>query len=373
MIYANARLAIRKSLVTGANGFLGSNVVRALLARGDDVTCLVRPTSQVAHLRALPVRIIHGDVTDYDSLRSATRGVDQVYHVAGLPTAVHVEEYYRVNSKGMENIARACAANTTPPTLVIISSLAAAGPGQIGRPRRESDPAHPVSHYGRSKRAGELAAERYAGVVPITVIRPPIIFGPQDRASLPLFRAVAQFGVLMIPGVQRIRYSLIHAEDLAQLMLLAAERGERLAPMPLKSHAFGQGYYFAAGEVDPTYDEFVRSIGRAVGRRRVLAIPTASFVIWTVGGITEFAARLTGRAQYLNLDKVAEMLAGSWICSPEKAVRGLGFAVAAPLETRMQETAEWYRAHGWLNSLRRENGKVKREGVRFAFSGRGHA
>ena len=349
MINSNARLAIRKSLVTGANGFLGSNVVRALLARGDDVTCLVRPTSQVGDLQALPVRLIRGDLTDYDSLRSATRGVDQVYHCAGLISALRVEEHYRVNTKGMENIARACAANTTPPTLVIVSSLAAAGPGRIGHPRAETENAHPVSHYGRSKRAGELAAERYAGVVPITVIRPPIIFGPQDRNSLPLFRAVEQIGILMIPGIQRIRYSLIHAEDLAQLMLAAAERGERLSPMPLGGHAAGRGYYFAAGEVDPTYEEYVRWIGHSVGRRRVLAIPTASFLIWTVGGITEFAARLTGRAQFLNLDKVTEMLAGSWICSPEKAVRGLGFAVAAPLEARMHETASWYREHGWLN------------------------
>ena len=348
MIYAKPGVVRRHVLVTGANGFVGGNVVRALLARGDEVRCLVRQTSSTDCLDGLPVELVYGDVTDFASLRNAVRGMDQVYHLAGRTAALAVAEYYRVNTQGMANMARACAAMTSPPVLVVVSSLAAAGPGRNGSPRVESEPAHPISQYGRSKRAGEAALHYFAGVVPITVIRPPIVFGPHDKASLPLFRTIGQFRTAMIPGIQRVQYSLIHADDLARLMCLAAERGQRLSPLDTNGHGRGQGYYFAAGEVDPSYEQFVQWIGQSMGCRRVLAIPTASFLVWVVGGLAELAGRFTGRAPYLTLDKVREMLAGSWICSPEKAVRTLGFSVAAALPQRFQETAGWYRSQGWM-------------------------
>jgi nucleoside-diphosphate-sugar epimerase len=114
-----------------------------------------------------------------------------VYHLAGLVKAIQVRQLYQVNCQGVANVARACAAQITPPTLLVISSLAAMGPSSPQRPRLESDPPAPVSHYGRSKLAGEQAARQWARDAPITILRPPVVFGERDPATYEIFRPIA--------------------------------------------------------------------------------------------------------------------------------------------------------------------------------------
>ena len=184
-----------KTLVTGASGFIGTHLVRALVEKGHAVTCLVRQRSVVKPLEALGTRLCAGDVTDANSLTSAVNGQDVVFHLAGRTRALNAHEFHAVNEGGTRAVAQACAAQTPPPVLVIVSSLAAAGPSTLDRPHVETDPSAPVSHYGRSKRAGELAAAAMAHRIPVTVVRPPIVIGPGDRLGLPLFASVARFGV----------------------------------------------------------------------------------------------------------------------------------------------------------------------------------
>ncbi len=333
-------------LVTGASGFVGSHLVAALAARGDHVTALVRKTSRVEHLERLGAALAYGDVTERPGLTEAVAGRDVVYHVAGLTRALRVSELFRANEEGVRNVAEACAAAGHPPVLVVVSSLAAAGPALAGRPRTEDDPPGPVSHYGRSKRAGELAARQFAASVPTTIVRPPIVFGPGDRACLEWFKSIRRFRVHLVPGYRRRRYSMIHAADLAELLIRAAERGERIAPAETPGEA-ARGCYFADGGEQPTFAEMGRKIARAVGRR-VLVCYVAMPVVWGVAGAVELVSRLRGQAHYLNIDKIREAAAGSWICSAEKAARELGFAPAAPLDERLRQTAQWYRREGWL-------------------------
>ena len=318
------------------------------MARGDEVVCLVRRTSHVEHLRPLGVQFREGDVTDLESMRRAVAGMQTVYHVAGCTMTLQTADFYRINTGGMGHVAQACAEQQQPPVLVIVSSLAAAGPAPRQTPRVESDRPVQVSEYGRSKRLGELAAQRLADSVPITIVRPPIVFGERDRVGLDMFRSVARVGVHLIPGVARHRFSLIHAADLAQLLILAADHGHRLPSSEYPETTVGEGTYFAACEVNPTYMELGRMIGKVLGRRRVLTLHTTTPLVWMIAAAGDLAGHLLGHPMFLNLDKAWEVTAGSWTCSPRAAVEGLGFSVAAPLESRLAQTAQWFRQEKWL-------------------------
>lgn len=341
-----------RALVTGASGFIGLQLVEALLAHGDNVRCLVQPTSQIESLQKLCVELVRGDVTDPQTLPAAVDGVDVVYHLAGLTTANSFAAYCRVNEAGVQNVIEACARRTTPPVMVHVSSLSAAGPVQSGEHLRvETDPLRPVSRYGKSKRAGEIAAEARAGDVPITIVRPPIVLGPGDRTGLKLFRAIRRVRSFLVVG-RRSRLSAIHVADLTAALLAAAQSGERL-PVPDKQTpgnltTTGRGYYFVSADEHPVFAELARMIARSIDRPRAWAIPLPRLAFWPIACIGELIGQLTGHARYLNFDRAREVTAGHWTCSSEKARRDLDFVPGAPLQQRIEETAQWFKQQGLL-------------------------
>ncbi|MGA2093546.1 MAG: NAD(P)-dependent oxidoreductase [Sedimentisphaerales bacterium] len=333
-------------LVTGASGFIGRHLVRRLIELGNRVLCLVRAASRIDELQSAGAQLVTGDVTDPSSIRQAL-AVSQagiVFHLAGLTKALRTGDFLRVNAGGVESVAVACADRTDKPVLVVVSSLAAAGPCDVGRPRVESDAPTPVSAYGRSKLAGEQAAARYAGVVPISIVRPPIVFGPGDRGMLEMFRPIARWGIHTVPGRGERCLSLIHVTDLVEGLLLAAEKGERLHP----NGSPGQGIYFIAADNYPTYTELGQAMAIALGKKHATVVRLPGPLVKLVGLCGDAMTRIRQRPAWVNSDKMTEALAGSWMCSSAKARTQLGWSPAAALAERLHETAQWYCQAGWL-------------------------
>src|SRR6056297_1968637 len=224
-----------RALVTGGSGFIGFHLVKQLTQQGVLVRCLVRRSSNRELLEPFDPEFVFGDVTDPASIGQALDDVEIVYHLAGVTKSLRRSEFTSVNQGGVEHVARCCAQLGRPPVLIVVSSLAAAGPSSPDRPRIEADPVAPVSQYGRSKRAGELAAHRFADQVPISIVRPPIVLGQGDRDGFAMFDSIAKLGVHVVPGFTSDRFSVIHAEDLADALIVVAQRGKRIATDPADS------------------------------------------------------------------------------------------------------------------------------------------
>ena len=183
---------------------------------------------------------------------------------------------------------------------------------------------------------------RYADALPITVVRPCIVFGAGDRGLVEVFKPITRLGTHVVVGTDDRRVSLVAVADLVECLLLAAEKGERLVPgVP------GHGIYFAAAE-DVSYVELGMLIARALGKPqpRILRLPGWS--MRTIGQFGDVMSRIRRRPGWVVRDRLRDVLAGSWTCSSAKARQQLGWSPAAPLADRLRETAQWYRDAHWL-------------------------
>jgi dihydroflavonol-4-reductase len=217
-------------LVTGATGFVGAAVARALLQAGREVRLLVRSTADRRNIRDLPAEIHEGDVTDLESLRRAAAGCVQIYHVAALYKlwVRHKQEIYESNVTGTENVLRA-ARECNAEKIIYTSSVATLGLPESGTPGTEETPvslADMVGHYKRSKYLAEQVALRYAGEgLPVVIVNPSTPVGIADVKPTPTGKIIVDFLTGKMPAYVDTGLNLIDVEDVAAGHLLAAEKG----------------------------------------------------------------------------------------------------------------------------------------------------
>jgi len=324
-------------LLTGANGFVGSHVLDALIESGLDVSALIRTTSNTAfigeHLGR--VRLCYGAMDDPRSIVAALEGVDAVVHAAGRTKANRARAYYDVNVGGTANVVAACnRAAGRIRRLVLISSLAASGPGTTDSPRTEQARPRPVSHYGRSKLMAERCVAR-SSRVPYVILRPAAVYGPRDRDFLLVFEAVRR-GILPLIDGGRQRLSLIYVRDLARTVVSVLTGG------------LGAGGVYHLAHPEPcSHREFASAVARAM-RRHVAEpfVPRALLYPLCLAG--QITAAVRRRTSVLNLDKVAEYSAPGWVCSTQRASDDLGFEAPTSLEEGVRQTLDWYLQEDWL-------------------------
>ncbi|MCU0879282.1 MAG: NAD-dependent epimerase/dehydratase family protein [Pirellulaceae bacterium] len=333
-------------LVTGGTGFIGQHLSLRLCNEQHEVRCLVRSEARGQKLREQGAELVVGDLDEPHRIAEAIEGASVVYHLAGMTKSLQPEFMFRVNEAGTAAIAAASARQSPAPTLVVVSSVAAAGPAPRGAIRQETDEPAPVSVYGRSKLAGERAATRYAGQVPMTIVRPGVVFGPGDKAFAKMFAAIRRMRFHASPSFTPPPLSYIHVADLVEILLRAAERGTRIPADAEASPAAGR--YFAVAPEYPTYAELGRIVRPMLRRPFAPVIPLAGPVAWCIAGASELVSRLRGQPEEFGFDKLREAFVSSWACSPAAVERDLGFTPPLPLAARLQETIDWYQKSGWL-------------------------
>lgn len=326
---------IKTVLVTGANGFIGSRVCRLLAASGYAVRILCRETSDLKLLADIPYTKAIGDITKPDSLPPALFGVDYVIHLAGLVKARKVEQYFEVNQKGTLNLVNTIKNHSLPIRKFVLVSSAAAGGPSTGRPRTEADPAAPLTTYGRSKLAAEEAIRPFFDLLPITILRPPGVYGPGDTEIFTLFDMVNKgLRVYMAGGHNRVQ--LIYVDDLAR-----AIKAAMCAPQ-----SCGRVYTVAAAEAH-TIRDMLDMIGRLLDKRGI-ALSLPLWLVNFIAVLSEVGSRLLGRTPHFSREKVRE-LTTDWEFDVSKAAADFGFEANIDFETGARLTIDWYRREGWLS------------------------
>jgi dihydroflavonol-4-reductase len=324
-------------LVTGGTGFVGAHVVRALVARGRSVRCLVRPGSRRDNLQGLPVEIASGDLGDLPSLQNALRDVDALFHCAAdyRLYARDPPEIYAANVGGTENILQA-AFEAGVARVVYTSSVGALGREPDGSPANETTPVsrdQMTGHYKKSKFDAERVAESWAKRgLPVVIVNPSTPVGELDIKPTPTGQMIVDFLNGRMPAYVETGLNLVDARDVAEGHILAAERGR-----------LGEKYIL--GNRNMTLKEILDVLSRQTGlpspRLRVPHwIPMAAAAIDTA------AARLTGRVPKIPLEGV-RMSRYRMFFDSSRAVRELGFP-QSPVEAALGRAVVWFRDHGYV-------------------------
>jgi nucleoside-diphosphate-sugar epimerase len=262
-------------------------------------------------------------------------GVTHVLHCAGATKALTPEGLLAVNEAGTRHVVDAVNAHPGGVArLVVLSSLAAAGPGTREQPRREDDPPEPVSQYGRSKLAGEQAVQT-ACRTEYVLLRPTGVYGPRDLEFLRLFKA-ARAGVTPLFGGGRQQLSLVFAPDLAEVAVRSLT--SPLPPRPAVN--------IAAPEI-VTSGELARAVAEVCGARSV-TVPIPLSALSVICALASGWARLSGRATILAHGKDRELKAAGWVADLARLEAWLGPVCRTPLATGLAATFAWYRKAGWL-------------------------
>lgn len=326
-----------KSLVTGANGFVGSAVARCLLNAGHEVRCLVRPGSDLRNLYKLPVELSEGDLRSVPSLKRAVAGCDNLFHVAAdyrlwVPNP---ETMYDINVKGTEALILA-AAEAGMSRMIYTSSVATLGANQGDAPANENTPSTLMSmtgHYKRSKFMAEQVVRRMTDEhkLPVVIVNPSTPIGPRDIKPTPTGRIVVDTLCGRMPAYVNTGLNVAHADDIAHGHLLAYAKG-----VP--------GERYILGGENMTLLQILQTIDEISGKRKkrfnlpVKLILPAAWVMEKMAMVTHVEPRAT-------MDSV-RMAEKKMFYSSEKAVRELGYQYR-PATEALEDAMTWFQTNGY--------------------------
>lgn len=294
--------------LTGATGFLGAAIARALRAQGRPVRALTRQPGRLPP--DLAAGAVPGNLADAGAIARLLDGAEAVIHCAGLVKALSRRAFFEVNAEAAGRLAQA-SVHAGVARFTLISSLAARAPA--------------VSDYAASKAAGEAAVR--AARPEAVIVRPPAIYGPEDQEMARLF-TLARRGLLPCPGDGRGRVSLIHVEDAAEAAVLAND-----APV-----CAGRTYEIDDGAAGGHgWDDLARALSQVLGRPVRLA-PTPAWALLALGAAAGVAAALTRRPSVFGPGKAREACLGDWVSREGDLCADAGWAPRIPLNEGLRST-----------------------------------
>jgi len=328
-----------KTLITGATGFVGSALLRQLLAAGHNVRALVRPKSDRRNLTGLPVEIVNGDVKDRQSLDRAMAGCSTLFHVAAdyRLWLLKSGEMYETNVIGTRNVMLA-AMDAGIKRVVYTSSVATLGTTPNGSPANEDTSVSlkdMIGHYKRSKFMAEAEVKRLADErgLPVVIVNPSTPVGPRDIKPTPTGRIIVDAASGRMPAYVDTGLNLVHVDDVAIGHLLALERGK-------------VGDRYILGACNMTLKEIFCAVAALTGQNPPkICLP--HYLVFPIACASEAWARLVSKREPRATLTGVRLARKRMFFSVEKAKRFLGFN-PRPIEEGLRDAVDWFRENGYL-------------------------
>ena len=328
---------MKRILITGASGFIGSTLVDEALNRGWEVTAAVRPTSDKTYLQDPRIHFLELNFTDSTDLKNKLHNAGRfvyVLHGAGSTKAANKQAYLDVNAGNTQRFTEILREdNLRPEKFLFVSSLAAMGPTKRDNIIKPTNTPQPITGYGESK----LAAEQYLVSLtdfPWVALQPAAVYGPREREIL-IFINLINKGWELYIGTKPQQLAFIYSKDLVTQMLLALEHGH-----------VGKKYLSTDGKVYSMED--LATAIRVSLNKKTFKVKIPLPIVSVIANVSEVIGNITGKATILNREKMRELGAESWICDMSETFTDLKFTPQYDLFSGMKETIEWYKKQGWL-------------------------
>jgi len=319
-----------QSLVTGASGYIGCNLVLKMSEKGMKTRALVRKTSNIQRLLGLKnVEICYGDITDFSSLEQAVKGCQVVFHTAALINDWgYYQKFYKVNYLGTWNILQASIKEKVK-RFIHISSIGALNLKGRGIIREDHPYGHFTSSYFRSKAEAEKLVRKYSDVIPAVIIRPPAVYGPEDFLLSGKASNLARKKLLFVIERGKGIFPHLYIDNLIQAILLAAQ----------KEGAGGEIFNITDG-VDTSALEFFNHFNHTVGKGDInLSLPYP--LAWILAFLLDIYSKLTGRPPLLSWTAL-EFLTLKCRFDISKAREKLGYRPTISLKEGMKRVKLWW-------------------------------
>lgn len=335
---------MKKILITGGSGFIGSFVVEEALRQGLETWVAVRRTSSREYLRDERIRFIEPNLGNYTELcrqleeHKREHGTfDYVVHCAGVTKCADEADFERVNTGHTENLVNALRqTGMVPRRLVYLSSLSVMGPvnDRDYRPISQDDEPQPNTAYARSK----LKAERFLQEqkdFPCVILRPTGVYGPREKDYFLMAQSIARHVDCSV-GFRRQDLTFIYVKDVVQAVFLALEHGRD-----------GGAYFLSDGAVYSSRT-FSDLIWEELGHPFLIRLRLPLWVLWTVSEVAGRLAAWRRKSSTLNPDKYKIMKQRNWRCDITPSTTELGYHPQYGLERGVKETIAWYKKEGWI-------------------------
>lgn len=326
-----------KSLVTGASGFIGGHLTRALVAAGEEVGILVRPTSDTRHLAGLPVERFVGDLTEPASLQEAVSGVDRIFHCAAVVDDWGDPATFRAVNVGGTLYLLTAALNAGVQKFVYVSSTEV-----YGHPDYPAAEDAPYRYRGWPYCDTKIDAEKHAWDfvsrgLPLTIVRPATVYGPRWTTIIEFIKLLRRGQMILVNGGRK-NAGLVYVDNLIDLLLLTGEPDAGL----------GRAYNVTDG-LDVPWAQFINNLARMLSQEPVQrSLPRR--LAYAVGWLLETWGRGRGATSRPLVTRMAVEFTGTDQGFPsDRARRELGWVPRVDFRAGMYHIEAWLRLEGYLN------------------------